>query len=113
MVNGSVMSIAILMLHATVAHATGLAEGKQPATDQSNQQRVRDDDNARVLTSGVHANGYTVPLYDPSRSMQLALHSDTAYCGDDVSGHGSTASIANWSCPPCRNPAFAGVRVRV
>eukprot|EP01050_Picozoa_sp_SAG11_P019564 SAG11_NODE_3138_length_2659_cov_2.355469_1_plen_365_part_00 len=50
--------------------------------------------------------------YDPALAGTLLLVSDAAYCGD--SAHGGTASIVDWSCPPCMEAsasATSGVRL--
>jgi pimeloyl-ACP methyl ester carboxylesterase len=108
---------AVIALHAMGTRATVAPEGRATRLDMVESPTVRRGTRV-LLAPAQHSSASTGPVgnktaYDPLRSMQLMLHSDAAYCGDDVSGHGSTASIANWSCPPCRNSAFEGVRVEL
>eukprot|EP00037_Helgoeca_nana_P033165 m.416890 g.416890 ORF g.416890 m.416890 type:complete len:352 (-) comp30158_c0_seq1:79-1134(-) len=50
--------------------------------------------------------------YSNTTALRMVLHSDAAYCGDDVS-NGSTQPIRAWRCQPCENEAFRGVKVDV
>ena len=42
------------------------------------------------------------PIYDPAVARRMLLHSDAAYCGDDL-GHGSTTWTKDFSCDPCKS----------
>lgn len=48
--------------------------------------------------------------YDPVVARRMLLHSDAAYCGDDL-GHGSTNWTNDFSCDPCKSVDGSAVTI--